>query len=145
MREAPVSFTNAFIGKPERPDDEELAEALGPAKALWDGLRADLSAKLGIDSTEWKCYSPKTGWTLRLYHKKRVLVYLSPARGWFLASFALGDKAVRAALGTELPAPVLELIRGAKRYVEGTAVRIEVKRPKDVAVVTTIAPVKRDN
>ena len=140
-----MPFTNAFIGKPERPDDEELAEALGPAGPLWNRLRAELSTKLGIDSMEWKSYSPKAGWTLRLFHKKRAIVYLSPARGWFLASFALGDKAVRAALEAGLPAPILELIRGAKRYVEGTAIRIEVKRPKDVAVVTTLAAVKRDS
>ncbi len=140
-----MPFTNAFIGMPTSPDERELAEALGPAKALWDELTDGLSAGLGIDAAEWKSYSPKSGWALRLFHKKRAIVYLSPARGWFLASFALGEKAVRAALGTGLPAPVVKIIEEAKRYVEGTAVRIEVKQPADLAVVLTLSAVKRDN
>ncbi|HEX2694740.1 MAG TPA: DUF3788 domain-containing protein [Acidobacteriota bacterium] len=136
---------NAFIGRPEPPDDDELGETLGPAKALWDGLTAGLSEEFAIGAPEWKSYSPKAGWTLRLFHKKRAIVYLSPARGWFLASFALGEKAVRAVLGMGLPASVVKAIEGAKKYAEGTAVRIEVKRPADVKVVRKLAAVKRNN
>lgn len=139
-----MPFTNAFIGKAEPPDDDDLAEALGPAKALWDKLTADFAAKLAIRASEWKSYSPKAGWALRLLHKKRAIVYLSPARGWFLASFALGEKAVRAALAADLPEPIVKAIEGAKKCVEGTAVRIEVKRPADVEAVEKIAAVKRD-
>jgi len=72
-------------------------------------------------------------------------VYLGPRDGWFLAAFALGDRAVAAAKQSKLPAAVLKMIAEAKRYVEGTAVRIEVKEPSDVAVVKTLARIKVEN
>ena len=46
---------NAFIGKAEKPTDEELATSLGPAKAVWDQLLADLAQELGASVHDWKC------------------------------------------------------------------------------------------
>ena len=76
--------------------------------------------------------------------KKRNIVYLGPGTGCFLASFALGDKAVAAARKT-LPAGVLKIMDGAKRYAEGTAVRIEVRAAKDAQVVKMLAKIKIEN
>jgi hypothetical protein len=87
----------------------------------------------------------KAGWALKLKKQDRVIVYLSPRRGWLLASFALGDKAVKAAKASDLPKPVLKLISEAKKYAEGTAVRIEVKSAKDGEVVRKLAKVKVEN
>jgi hypothetical protein len=44
-----------------------------------------------------------------------------------------------------LPENILKLLREAKRYAEGTAVRIEVKALKDVAVVKKLATAKLEN
>lgn len=136
---------NAFIDKPKMPTDAELTAALGPAKALWDQLLAGLTERCKIDVQEWNSYSRKAGWSLRLQHKKRNMVYLSPCRGCFRASFALGDKAVQAARESGLPASVIKIIGEAKRYAEGTAVRIEVKTAKDIAVVEKLAVAKLAN
>jgi hypothetical protein len=57
---------NAFIGKPEPPNDAELAEALGSTKRLWGRLVANLARKHDVTEREWKAYSRKSGWTLRL-------------------------------------------------------------------------------
>lgn len=136
---------NAFIDKPKMPTDAELTAALGPAKALWDQLLAGLTERCKIDVQEWNSYSRKAGWSLRLQHKRRNIVYLSPCRGCFRASFALGDKAVQAARESGLPASVIKIIGEAKRYAEGTAVRIEVKTAKDIAVVEKLAVAKLAN
>jgi hypothetical protein len=56
-----VPYVNALIGKPEPLDDDELSEALGPAKSLWEDLTADLAARLAIGVSEWRSYSPKAG------------------------------------------------------------------------------------
>jgi hypothetical protein len=85
---------NAFIGKQDEPSAAELDSALGLAKPLWDRLVAILADELGIADHEWRSYSLNAGWSLRLIRQKRVIVYLSPSRGSFMASFALGDKAV---------------------------------------------------
>jgi len=68
-----------------------------------------------------------------------------PSTGCFLASFALGDKAVAAARIAVLPPSTRKLIEKAKRYTEGTAVRIEVHDAKDAKDVKTLAKIKLEN
>src|ERR1035437_6387990 len=136
---------NAFIGNAEKPTGEELAAELGPAQALWDQLVTGLAQEYGVAVQEWNSYSRKAGWSLRLKRGERNIVYLSPGRGCFMASFALGDRAVRAARESALPKPVLQIIESAKRYAEGTAVRLEVSGPRDIAAVKKLAAIKLAN
>lgn len=136
---------NAFIGKRDRPTEDELAAELGATKALWDRLVGDLAEECSITIQEWNSYSPKAGWSLRLKKSERTIVYLVPCRGCFRAAFALGDKAVQAACRSKLPPKVITTIKGAKRYAEGTAVRIDVTRPGDLAIVKKLAAVKLEN
>ncbi len=138
-------LVNAFIGRPREPSDAELAEELGLTKPLWDRLLAALAKEYNSDVQEWNSYSPKAGWSLKVNHKQRAIVYLSPSRGGFMASFALGDKAVQAARQCGLPKRALELINHAKRYAEGTAVRIDVCGAEDVAIVEKLTAVKLKN
>jgi uncharacterized protein DUF3788 len=136
---------NAFAGKLERPNNDELAAALGPAKALWDELASDLVRENQIDVQEWNSYSPKAGWSLRLKHGKRTIVYLVPFLGSFQAALALGNKAVKAAQQVSLPARVRKIIAEAPRYAEGTGVRIIVNGPEDVTAVKKLARIKSEN
>jgi hypothetical protein len=129
---------NAFIGKPEKPTDAELAAALGPTQALWDQLLADLAL-----DPEWNSYSPKAGWALRLKRGKRNIVYLSPCQGRFVASFVLGGKAVEAAHQGGLPPALIRILDEAKRYPEGKVLRIRVTKPTDVAIVSKLAALKQ--
>ena len=91
---------------------------------------------------EWNSYSPKAGWSLRLKRKGRNIVYLGPCQGAFRAAFVLGDKAVAAARQSDLPPGMIKIINEAKRYAEGTAVRIEIKKAKDIETVTKLAGIK---
>lgn len=136
---------NAFINQTEKPTDDELSAALGPTRALWDQLLAELEGELDVAIQEWNSYSPKAGWSLRLKREKRTILYLSPCRGSFRAAFALGDKAVEAARRSKLPKRALRIIDEAKRYPEGTGVRIDVKRPPDIALVKKLAVLKLEN
>jgi len=133
---------NAFIDKPKKPTAAELTAALGPAKALWDQLVADLAEQYDVTVQEWNSYSRKAGWSLRLKHKDRNILYLTPCRGSFFVSFALGDKAVEAARQSGLPPSVIKTINEAKRYAEGTGVRIEMKKPKDIEIVKQLTAIK---
>ena len=133
---------NAFIGKPEPPNDAELADVLGSTKRLWDRLVVNLAREHDVTEQEWKAYSRKSGWTLRLKRKGRAIVYLSPCRGSFLAAFALGDRAVAAARESGLPERVMKVVAAARRYAEGTAVRIQVRRTSDMAAVEALAAIK---
>jgi hypothetical protein len=136
---------NAFAGHKQRPTESELAVTLGTADHLWQELVSALQRDLGLDSAEWNSHSVKAGWSLRLQSKKRNIVYLSPGRGRFMASFALGDKAVAAARKRTLPPRIRKIIDEARRYAEGTAVRVEVCDAGDINAVKTLAKIKMEN
>jgi hypothetical protein len=133
---------NAFIGKPKKPTAAELTAALGPARALWDQLLARLADEFNLTVQEWNSYSRKAGWSLRLKRKDRNILYLTPCEGCFFVSFALGDKAVEVARQSGLPQRVIKIINEAKRYAEGTGVRLEIKKPKDIGMVEQLAAIK---
>jgi len=138
-------LVNAFVGKPEQPTDDDLKAALGFRKPLWDQLLADLADEHQLVIREWNSYSPKAGWSLRLKLRQRNILYLSPTRSSFTATVVLGDKAVQAARQGRLPRRVIRIIDEAKRYPEGTAVRIEVEKPSDLAVVKKLAKIKLEH
>jgi hypothetical protein len=136
---------NAFINKPKQPTDPELAAALGPAKATWDKLLADLAQDCGANVQEWNAYSLKAGWSLRVKRKERTIVWLAPCPGCFRVAFILGDKAVLAAQEAKLPKRILNTINEAPKYPEGTGVRLEVKSSKDIATLKKLAAIKMAN
>jgi len=72
-------------------------------------------------------------------------MYLVPCPGYFVASFALGETACRAALVSKLPARVLEIIQHAPKYAEGRGVRFEVRNKKDLANIEALAAIKMAN
>ena len=132
---------NAFIGEPRKPTDKQLATALGAAKAVWDQLLANL-AELGATGQEWKSYSPKAGWSLRLKRKERTIVWLAACPCAIRVAFILGDRAVEAAREAKLPARVTKALDTATRYPEGTAVRIETKSARDIVAIIKLAQIK---
>ncbi len=140
---APIE--NAFAGQKLRPTEKAVATVLGSTLPLWKSLVDDLKEELKIDTAEWHSSSAKYGWSLRLQLKKRNIVYLGPRHGWFVAAFALGDRAVIAAKQSDLPADVIQNINESKRYAEGTAVRIDVKKPSDVEAVKLLSKIKIEN
>lgn len=126
-------MTNAFIGRPAAPSDAELAAELGAVQPLWDRVRQEVALP-----GEWRSYSQKAGWSMRIKRKDRNIVYLSPGHGEFEATFILGNRAVAAAKERGLAT----IVEGGKRYPEGTGIRIAVKKPKDVATVKKLVDLK---
>ena len=135
---------NAFIGKTTLPTAEEVTAALGSSAEIWKQL-VDWLAEQGIANPEWKSYSPKAGWSVRLKVKKRNIIYLSPCSGCFRVAFIFGDKAVAAARQADLSKSTLKLLNEALRYPEGTGLRLTVKSSKDLAAIRKLALIKLAN
>ncbi len=138
-------LANAFIGRTDAPTVEDLAAELGGAKQLWDRLIADLAAERTIDVQEWNSYSPKRGWSLKLKHKKRTILYMLPYHGAFSVALVLGGKAVEAAHHSEVPARFLKIVDEGKQYPEGREVRIDVKGAGDIPAIRKLAAIKLSN
>ena len=133
---------SAFDDKASPPRPRALHEMLGRTSVLWERLKEDLQAAHGPLVEEWAFSGQAYGWSFRLKEKKRTLVYMTPCRAHFLASFALGEKACLAARTARLPSSILALIDQAPKYAEGRGVRIPVRTKRDLAGVEKLAAVK---
>ncbi len=141
-----MAYANAFLGKADRPSDDEVTGALGPTAGLWNELIAWMAKEEGVAGQEWKgiCVA-KYGWSLRLKQKSRNIVYLGPGNGCFMVSFVLSDKALKAAEEAHLPKAVAEAIAVAPRYPEGNGLRLVVHRAGDLSAIRKIAAIKLAN
>jgi hypothetical protein len=136
---------NAFIGRAEAPTDAELAAALAATKPLWDGLIAEMAERFKVPVQEWRSYSLKSGWALRLLRGKRTILWMAPCEGSFRVMFSLGEKAVLAARRSGLSAQTMRIIDESPKYPEGTGVRLSIQRASDIAAVRKLAAIKLEN
>jgi hypothetical protein len=136
---------SAFDDKSAPPRESDLAETLGTAYEPWNELKHRIAERFAPLSVDWGFSSKSTGWGLRLKQEKRAVLYMVPCKGYFLASFALGEKAVSAAHESDLPALVLEAIDSARKYAEGRGVRLEVREPGDLGAIVKLATIKMKN
>ena len=136
---------SAFDDKSNQPNADELAQVLGKSHSLWYELQKEVCSLFTPALVEWGYASKSTGWGMRIKTEKRVIIYMTPCRGYFLASFALGEKAVRAAHDAKLPAKILSAIDAAPKYAEGRGVRIEVRTKSDVKAIAKLAAIKLAN
>ena len=136
---------SAFADKAHQPTNEDLRVALGPAHDAWNALIEAVAASIPQLDQIWGCTSKSTGWGLRLRHKERVILYMTPSTGHFLVSFVLGEKAVKQARSARLSKALLSAIEAAPRYAEGRGVRVTVSNRGQVASLASLAVIKHQN
>ena len=140
----PVALS-AFTDRVHQPTDDDLRFVLGKSHEAWARLIELVAARVDQILPVWGFTSEVTGWGLRLKRKGRVILYMTPCRGHFLVSFALGEKAVDAARARKLPASLLKAIDGAPKYSEGRGVRLEVRQTREVSALAALAKIKSDH
>jgi hypothetical protein len=133
---------SAFGDKSRPPAEDDLANVLSTTFQLWKEFEARIVARFHSTSPVWAFSGRSTGWGLRLVCKDRIILYMTPCRGFFLVSFVLGERAVKAAHQSALPPTVLSAIDSAKRYAEGTGVRFEIRGARDIEAMETLAVLK---
>ena len=136
---------SAFGDKTAAPTDAELRRALGRTYASWDKLLAGVRERITPIAEVWAYTNASTGWGLRLRHKDRVILYMTPQQTRFLASFVLGEKAVAAAQAIRLPAAIRDAIASAPRYAEGRGVRFVVRSARQISGLVALAQIKWRN
>jgi hypothetical protein len=137
---APV--VSAFGDRASIPTEPELEAVLGAAIAPWRSVKAALAQDFDPLAERWTYAGKAYGWSLRLAHRDRPIVYLAPLAGRFRASLALPERVMPAALEADLPEPVRAIVAGAPMYPEGRAVRLEVASEDDAASVIVLARIR---
>lgn len=134
---------SVFGEKEACPDDAGLRSALGMrAHTAWKKLVERVGEAWGPSTAEWKFSGARYGWSLRLKQRERIVLYLIPQKGSFLAGVVLGDRAVAAAREAGLPPSILALLDAARRYAEGTGIRVPVAKQTDLAPVEKLVALK---
>ncbi len=136
---------SAFDDKLNMPNETNLSEMLGRASALWDDLKTHLESQYEPLTDKWNFSGKNYGWGLQLKQNKRTVLYMTPCKGYFLASFALGEKAVQAAHQSDMPDSVLSIIDSARKYAEGRGVRLDVRSKRDLENIKKLAAIKMAN
>lgn len=144
-QDAVTQVPNAFAGRKVQPTDAELEAALGRAMAAWQKLIATLTDACDISVTEWRCYSVKAGWSMRLMRRKRTIVWLSPCARCFQVTFILGARALVAARQSGLSAAGIEALDRGVKYPEGTCIRLLIKSAKALEDVKKLAVAKTES
>jgi hypothetical protein len=134
----------AFTEKNPLPDDVSLAKVCGKAFRWWQELLESLANAHGAIQPEWKFY-PKAGWTLKVLLKKRNLFFMMPFQDAFRVAFVFGDKAVAAIEKSDLPKPLLETLKNAKKYAEGRGLPVDVQDKRAMETVKKLVRYKLEN
>jgi len=130
---------SVFDSKDHAPGPVTLKAALGRTAALWDALVAHVSEDHAPIQPAWNFAGEKFGWSLRLVRRDRVVLYLIPQRGYFLAGIVLGEKAEAAARAKGLPDTLVTLLDAAPKYAEGRGIRVPVHARADLLAVRVLA------
>ncbi len=136
---------SVFTDKTKPPGDNELAEALGGTKQLWDQLKVHVKETYPNIVEDWKHYGKSSGWTMKLLKKKRNLFFSYPGQGHFVVVFVFGDKAVQAVENSSLPRDIVNTLKEARKYAEGRGLKVPVKNRDDFEVVKKLITIKVEN
>jgi hypothetical protein len=136
---------NAFTVKEEKPTDEMVSAKLLSNYSLLEEIRQHIEETIGETREEWKYYGKKLGWTLKTFHKKRNLFFISVYEGYFKISFVFGERAFQAAMDSELSAGLKSELEGARNYAEGRGISIQVDGPQQMEDIRKCLHIKIEN
>jgi hypothetical protein len=136
---------SVFMDKSIIPDQHMLEENLGVTSDLWKKIKTHLEENYGPITEDWKFYSEKYGWTLKMLRKKRNLFFFTPLENYFRIVFVFGDKAVAVIEQSDLPKDMIETLKNVRKYAEGRGLPIEVKSDADVENIKKLVKIKINN
>ena len=127
------------------PNDEMLAVELGKTKKYLDSICSFIKSDYRDLTPEWKYYGKKSGWVLKLFNKKRNVLFIVPCSKHFRAVFTFGDKAVDKVLASILPDSIKHELFVAKKFSEGRTIQVEVKTEADLENIIQLIKIKLDS
>ena len=127
------------------PNDKMLAVELGETKGYLDKIGSFIKDEYGDLTLEWKFYGQKSGWVLKMFHKKRNLLFAVPCKDYFKIAFTFGDKAVDELIASGLPDYIKQEVFIAKKYSEGRTIQLEVKTDEQCENILNLIRIKMKN
>jgi len=137
---------NYFVDKTTEPQDKDMEIALGSTYPLFEEIVKYLVDTHKDIRPEWKQYSKKMGWQLKLFKGKRNIMFVVPFEGSFIVYFIFGDKAVQQVMESDLPDEIKTELQNAKKYMEGRGINILITQDtKNVDDIIKLIEIKLNN
>ncbi len=133
---------SVFTDKIHKPSNKDLEHALGKTSALWSHIVQFTEGEYPGAVSEWNYPGAKYGWSFRIKDKKRVIIYLLPRAGFFKCALVFGDKALALIFAGDISEAIKDELRSAKKYAEGTGVRIDVRKKSDLKDILKLIQIK---
>lgn len=131
-----------FEDKSVTPDEKMLSETMRKSYKWWKEIKAFVIQQYPKAVEEWKHSGKNYGWGFRLKDSKRVIIYLTPADGFFLFSMVFGEKATQEVLNSNISEDIKKTIREAKVYAEGRGIRLVIKSSKTICDIKKLILIK---
>jgi len=114
------------------PDDKMLSYDLAGSKKHFDKIAEFIESEYGDFKPEWKFYNTKSGWILKMFTKKRNVLFIVPCEKYFRTAFTFGNKAANLIFNSKLPESIKKDLFEAKKYAEGRTIQVEVRTEDDL-------------
>jgi hypothetical protein len=124
------------------PDDEYIFSILGDKAEYWESIVKYSTENFSDTSGIWNYYNDGKQWLFKMVQKKKTLFWAGILYDTFRITFYFGDKAEPFIEGNDLPAPVIEGFKTAKRYGAIRPVSIKVFEHSDVETVLKLIVLK---
>ncbi|MBN2261906.1 MAG: DUF3788 domain-containing protein [Prolixibacteraceae bacterium] len=134
-----------YTEKMVQPNEQMLIADLASTKNLLDRMALHIEKNYGAYKPEWKFYSQKSGWIMKMYSKKRNVLFLIPCNDFFRVSFTFGEKAFEQILLGNFSETVKRTLLEAPKYAEGRSILLEVKNEDDLDTVLQLMKIKMTN
>lgn len=134
-------YTEKFV----EPDDKMLTYDLAESKSYLDKIAEFIESEYGDFRPEWKFYNQKSGWILKMFSKKRNVMFIVPCDKYFRVAFTFGGKASDLIFNSKLPDSLKKDLFEAKKYAEGRTIQIEVKTKNDLDNILEMIKIKLMN
>jgi hypothetical protein len=127
------------------PNDKMLSFDLKNTITYFNRICEFIEIEYGNLKPEWRYYNKKSGWILKLFNRKRNVLFVVPCNKYFRIAFTFGDKASDKIYNSDLPEMIKKDLFETKKYAEGRTIQIEVKKENDLNNILKLIRVKLAN
>jgi hypothetical protein len=118
---------SCFVNRDKHPVDTDLKDVLADTYLWWKDIVDHCYQHYSDISEVWNFSGKRYGWSLRIKLRKRNLIYLIPASGYFRFAFVFSSKGVEAVMNSAINDLIKHELVNARTYAEGTGFRMDVR------------------
>lgn len=124
------------------PDDEVIESIVGRKIDLWKSVLKHADENYKDVSGSWNYYKDGKQWLFKFVQKKKTLFWAAVIEKSVIITFYFGDKAESLVLDSDLPEPMKDGFRNAKRFGSIRPVSVVLSEQEDVENIIKLISLK---